>query len=199
MVWFLRARERSTKSSTNPMTRRRPAVGLGARGGPHRIRNRILSKASRRLPRCLAGHPALHALGIELVVPARYSELVKYTRLPSRLISTICGPPASGFEGCGCGVRRAMPPMCTEPTSLVERIADVVLTHLAGSPARHVQIFIVEREVDVSDQWRHRRERFEHSGSCSGSAGSAGISITFFIVPLAVARDTKPNRRSTDL
>src|SRR5438270_6454635 len=37
-------------------------------------------------------------------------------RRPSRLTSTICGAPFSGFFGClGCAARRTIPPRCTEP------------------------------------------------------------------------------------
>jgi hypothetical protein len=44
--------------------------------------------------------------------------LVKYTRRPSRLISTICGPPRSRVSGAdGCGVSLAIPPNCTDPVS----------------------------------------------------------------------------------
>lgn len=47
-----------------------------------------------------------------------YSELVKYTLLPSRLISTICGPPFSGLFGSrGCDARRTIPPICSTEAS----------------------------------------------------------------------------------
>src|SRR5262249_47904877 len=36
--------------------------------------------------------------------------------------------------------------------------ADVVLAHLAGAPARHVEEPVVERQVNVGDQWRHSAE-----------------------------------------
>ena len=43
----------------------------------------------------------------------------------------------------------------------VERIGDVVLQKLAGSPCRDIEEAVVEREVDVADQWRDRLETFQ--------------------------------------
>src|SRR5918998_3105478 len=40
----------------------------------------------------------------------------------------------------------------------VERVGDVVLAQLAGAPARDVEELVVEREVYVSGQGRHRPE-----------------------------------------
>src|SRR5215203_6509751 len=49
---------------------------------------------------------------------AAYSEFVAKTRLPSRLISTICGAPESRSSGAaGCDSRRTMPPRRTDPVS----------------------------------------------------------------------------------
>ena len=61
-------------------------------------------------------HPASDARGIKLFVPCGIEEFVKYTRLPSRLTSTICGPPRSGWAGLeGCGLWRTMPPSAGSP------------------------------------------------------------------------------------
>src|SRR5215210_6333990 len=43
----------------------------------------------------------------------------------------------------------------------VERVGDVVLSHLSGAPAGYVEKAVVEREVDVGDQGRHRPEVLE--------------------------------------
>jgi hypothetical protein len=40
-------------------------------------------------------------------------------------------------------------------------IADLVLLQLAGPPARHIEPPVVDREVDVGDQRRHRPERLQ--------------------------------------
>src|SRR5574341_302471 len=49
---------------------------------------------------------------------APYSELVTYTRRRSRLISTICGPPASRRSGAaGCGCWPTIQPSRIEPVS----------------------------------------------------------------------------------
>src|SRR5215207_10426090 len=43
----------------------------------------------------------------------------------------------------------------------VERVGDIVLTHLPSAPARDVEELVVEREVDVGDQGCHRPEVLE--------------------------------------
>src|ERR671910_1602236 len=40
----------------------------------------------------------------------------------------------------------------------VERVGDVVLAQLPGAPAGHVEELVVEGEVDVANQRRHRTE-----------------------------------------
>src|SRR5205085_5418349 len=39
--------------------------------------------------------------------------------------------------------------------SRVERIGDIVLQELAGAPAGNIQEAVVEREIDVRDEWRN--------------------------------------------
>ena len=43
----------------------------------------------------------------------------------------------------------------------MERIGDVVLPHLPGAPAGDVEEPVVERELDVGDERRHRLEVLE--------------------------------------
>ena len=79
-------------------------------------------------------------------------------------ISTICGPPAYGCRSGGA--RRATPPTRTEP-GFLPRLGDVILTHLAGSPAGDVQEFVIHREVDVGHQRRHCANPCRRGGSWS--------------------------------
>ena len=55
-----------------------------------------------------------------------------------------------------------MPPMRNEFG--IERIAYVILSHFAGSPAGRVEVTVVERKVDVAEQRRDRAEALEHIG-----------------------------------
>src|SRR3712207_8576264 len=50
----------------------------------------------------------------------------------------------------------------------VERIAHVVAPQLARAPARDVEEAVVQREVDVADQRRHRAEGGEHRRQVGG-------------------------------
>jgi hypothetical protein len=57
-------------------------------------------------------HPIANAVGIELVIPGRIERIVTYTRLPSRLISTICGAPLRGLPPlAGCGASEPLESM----------------------------------------------------------------------------------------
>ena len=62
----------------------------------------------------------------------------------------------------------------------IERIRDIILAHLARTPAGRIKEAIIDGEVDVRQQGRDGLETFRSGGNCVGSAGSAGISITFF-------------------
>ncbi len=63
----------------------------------------------------------------------------------------------------------------------LERIAHVILLQIAGAEARDVQKFVVETQIDIGNQRRHRLERLERGRQHLSSAGSAGISITLRI------------------
>src|SRR5580700_3351376 len=43
----------------------------------------------------------------------------------------------------------------------MKRVGHVVLQKFAGSPAGNIKEAIVERQIDVGDQWRHSLESFE--------------------------------------
>src|SRR5215468_5029820 len=111
-------------------------------------------------------------------------------RLPSRLSSTICGPPFNGVLGClGCAAFLTIPPKCTDP----------VLRGWKGS----VTSYCRNSPVPKQDTYRKRSssERLmsvikggtalnpcKRGGKFAGSAGSAGISITFLMAHLSFSR-----------
>ena len=111
-------------------------------------------------------HPALDAVGIELIVP-RAVERVREVDAP---------PVAADLDHLRAAVerRRRIRRMRRAPHDAadvdradelrMERIAHVVLAHLAGAPARRVEVAVVEREIDVAQQRRHGREALEQIG-----------------------------------
>ena len=108
--------------------------------------------------------------------------------MPSRLISTICGPPFSGCSGLlGCAARRDD---AAEPDGAdllrIERIADVVLDELARAPARDVQKTIVDRQIDVGDERRHRLEPLQNRRQLLRIGGLGGNLDHLLDCPLAV-------------
>ena len=102
-------------------------------------------------------HRARHPIRIELVVPGRIKRIspvdplaiaadldhLRPRRMPCRLGERL--------------VARCRQYAPTRPAWALG-IANVVLAHLAGAPARHIEEPVVEREVDVGDQWRHGAE-----------------------------------------
>src|SRR5215208_2101593 len=109
-------------------------------------------------------------------------------RRPSRLTSTICGPPLSG-PPLGCGARDTMPPRRTVSTSWGRK----------GSRTSYCR----KSPVPQQATYRNRSSRlrlmsvinggtapngFSAGGSRSGSAGSAGISMTFSAFQVSFSR-----------
>src|SRR6266511_4769186 len=118
-----------------------------------------------------------------------YSELVKYTRRPSRLISTICGPPFSGVPAFGWPALRTIPPMCSEPVCL----------GLNGSETSYCSSWPVPQHDTYSCRSSSDKlmsvmnggtapKPLSIGGSSSGSAGSAGTSITLRIAHEPLSR-----------
>src|SRR5688572_25803092 len=123
-----------------------------------------------------------------------------YTREPSRLISTICGPPLSGSPGfAGWAARLTTPPMRNEP----------VFRGLNGS----VTSYWMNSPVPQHDTYKNRSssERLmsvtsgatalnpcNSGGRDAGSAGSAGISITFLTAHVPVPL-SPPSRYQTQM
>ena len=78
-------------------------------------------------------------------------------RLPSRLISTICGPPLSALRFGFFRVSRAMDDAAEADRSCLlglHGIRDVILNELPRTPARYIKEAVVEREIDVRNERR---------------------------------------------
>src|SRR2546426_8133804 len=115
-------------------------------------------------------------------------------RRPSRLTSTICGPPLSGVFGClGCAAWRTIPPICREP----------VFFGCNGSETSYCRNSPVPKQETYKKRSSSERLMSVISGGtalkpCSSggkvaeSAGSAGIAETFFCPRLTLARSHTP-------
>src|SRR6185503_14220725 len=110
-------------------------------------------------------------------------------RLPSRLISTICGPPFSACPGLlGCAARSTIPPSLKELTFF--GLNGSVTSYWMNSPVPQQETYRYRSSIDrlmsvtsgatALNPWRI-------GGSFAGSAGSAGISMTFLIAHLPFA------------
>src|SRR5688500_3491983 len=106
------------------------------------------------------GDPAADAIGVELRIPRRVERVADVDALA---VAAHLDHLRSSVER-RVGVGRVRP-AANDSTDLhraseprVERIADVVLPELSGSPARDVEKPVVERQVDVAHQWRYRLE-----------------------------------------
>src|SRR5262245_59959354 len=133
-------------------------------------------------------------------------------RVPSRLISTICGPPFSGCPGwLGCAARLTIPPSRMELTFF--GLNGSLTSYWMNSPVPQQETYRYRSSIDrlmsvtsgatALNPWRR-------GGSFSGSAGSAGISITFLTAHLlepffppsrhqSQLDDERPPRDSTTL
>ncbi len=85
-------------------------------------------------------------------------------------------------------------------SSRAERIRHVVLLKFAGSPAGDVQIAIVERKVDVRDEWRHSFERLQQRAADDSAIGRLGWDLDYlphleFTVTVLIVPIPEPNRR----
>jgi hypothetical protein len=109
------------------------------------------------------GHPAADAVRVELRIP-RCIERVRH--VDAAAVAADLHHLRSAVERLARERRMRRAPHDAADADRAgqprrERIADVVLPQLAGPPARHVEEAIVERQVDVGDQWRHRVESLE--------------------------------------
>src|SRR5207248_6259245 len=101
-------------------------------------------------------------------------------RFPSRLSSTICGPPFSGTLGTSlCAWRRTMPPNFTEPVFTGSNGFET--SYCSSSPVPQHETYRYrsssDRLMSVTNGGTALKP-FNSGGSWSGSAASAGISIT---------------------
>src|SRR6516165_2426081 len=121
---------------------------------------------------------------------APYSELVKYTRRPSRLTSTIYGPPVSlPYFAPGWVARATMPPMRTLPVSLGLNGSDT--SYCCKSPVPQQATYRKRSSIDKSmsvTSGGTALKPLSTGGSKSGSAGSAGIEMIFFTAHLLPSR-----------
>ncbi len=95
----------------------------------------------------------------------------------------------------GCGVRSTMPPSRTDPTCFgCAGIRHVELLHLAGAPAGHVEEPVVDREVDVGDDRRHRGERLQRGRQQVRVGGLGGDGDDLLGLPLVAVAEPAPDR-----
>ena len=120
--------------------------------------------------RARIGHDlgAWNAVGIKLIVPGRVERVSPIDCLPSRLISTICGPPPYTFP-LGWGVRRAMPPLWTEPW---RASADGRMGCSDQGSSRGLHNLGRVREESTRDRQQRNRQRQRH-GQGSGTVRRA--------------------------
>src|SRR6267142_571620 len=104
-------------------------------------------------------------------------------RLPSRLTSTICGPPLRGWPGlAGCAVRLTIPPNRIELTFF--GLNGSLTSYWMNSPEPQHETYryrsSTERLMSLT-RGGSALKPCNSGGSLAGSAGVAGISITFLI------------------
>src|SRR5919106_4463583 len=110
-------------------------------------------------------------------------------RLPSRLTSTICGPPESGPLPAGCAARLTMPPIRTLPVSFGSSGSDTSYWWKSPVPQHDTYRYLssTDRSMSVTKGGAALKP-CSIGGSCAASAGSAGIVITFFTAHLSPSR-----------
>src|SRR5208282_1918913 len=108
-------------------------------------------------------HPASNSIRIELRVPW---SIERVREIDSASIAAHLHHLRAPIQRCA-GILR----MCSAPHDTTQmhgtcplgmkRVGHVVLQKLAGSPARNIKEAIVERQIDVGDEWRHGFESLE--------------------------------------
>ena len=158
-----------------------PAVQLHAAFGPH----------------VDLGHPAADAVRIELVVPRRVEPVGEVDALAVAADLDHLRAAVQRLSGLA-RVRRAADD-AAEPDRAdllrLERVADVVLDELARAPARHVEIPVVEREVDVGHERRHGLESLQERRQLLRIGGLRGNLDDLLDRPLAVRAVRRRPRR----
>ena len=119
---------------------------------------RIDSHAASVGVRVDARHPAADALGIEDVVPGGVERVsrIDAAAVPADLDHLRPAPQSQVWRRWMRCAADDAPEVHRACLLWVMRIADIELLELAGSPARHVQPAIVDRQVDVRHKRRNR-------------------------------------------
>src|ERR1700680_2637600 len=103
-------------------------------------------------------HPAFDAGGIELTVPGSRESIGE---VDTPTIAAHLHHLRSAVNRPGGRVRRALDDAAEAHGAgelRIVRVRYVILTHLARAPAGNIEEAVIEREVDVGDQRRHRLE-----------------------------------------
>src|SRR5580704_5733378 len=138
--------------------------------------------------------PAAHAFRVKLRIP-RAVQRVRYVDAP---------PVAAELDHLRRAVERPALRMLpvrydsaqTYAASLprLERVAHVVLLQVTGAETRDVQKFVVEAQVDVGNQRRHRLERLERGRQQAFIGGLGGDFDHLANFPVAAVAIPQPNR-----
>ena len=113
-----------------------------------------------------------------------------YSRLPSRLSCSICGPPTKSRPRNLPDFSQHAPEPQLAGELRLRRIADVVLPNVAVQPIGEVQIAVVQRHQQVGDQPRHRE-------TASPWLSTDGTSITFSTCHRPSVLEPMPHRAAT--
>ncbi len=135
-----------------------------------------------------------HAVRIELVVPRRI-ERVGPVHAPA--VATDLDHLRAARERAAVRVRRTARDAADAHRPRehrVVRVRHVILAHLAGAPARHVQEAIVERQVDVGHERRHRAESLQQRRQLVGRGRFGRDRRGFLRMELAAFAPPGPDR-----
>src|SRR5262245_55548479 len=103
-------------------------------------------------------HRARHTTRVELIVPGRIQRISPVHPLAIAADLDRLRPATECLAVWVAGPSRDAANMHRSSQLGCARITNIVLAHLAGAPARHIEKPVVEREVDVGDQRWHGAE-----------------------------------------
>ena len=99
----------------------------------------------------------------------------------------------SAMAGCGGAVDDAAEPHGSHLLRVC-RVRHVELLQLAGTPAGHVEEPVVDREVDVGDERRHRSEGLQRGRQPVGVGGLGRDGDDLLDLPLVAVAEPAPDR-----
>lgn len=137
---------------------------------------------------------ARHAVRIELVVPRRIERVGPVHALP---VAADLDHLRAARERAAVRMRRAARDAADADRPRehrVVRVRHVVLAHLAGAPAGHIEEAIVERQVDVGHERRYRAESLEQRRQFIGRGRLRGDRRGFLHMELAAFAPPRPDR-----